>query len=318
MPRSILEIAREAAERDNTAPPPVTLFGADNNRVARILRVAAKDTMRDYMRQAGWQGLSELHSTWSFNTRPHIYAYPLPPDFLRPIPRTEQRDGWPMGLLGPASPQTWAAWISGLEAVTAPMGWRIRNNLLWIEPPPAEAEVLAIDYISRYPVVGTLALDDLDLTAKPIKVNVPAVPRDGYLAVTNPDLATDPDATDARYDMAGVGWDVGTWGADLWEMLRRIHPLTGQEPLPQVRRPEFTEDTDTSAFDDDYLLSLGMTFRLRKGLGLDYAEAAAEYEAEMDMKLNADAAQGGRHIAVGCSGDGPDVLPLGAGRWMLS
>ena len=49
MARSILEIAQEAAERDKTAPAPAQLFGT-NDRVARILRVAAKDTMRDLMR----------------------------------------------------------------------------------------------------------------------------------------------------------------------------------------------------------------------------------------------------------------------------
>lgn len=318
MPRSILEIAQEAAEREATAAPPVSLFDSTNNRIARILRVAAKDTMRDYMRQGGWQGLSELHSTWTFNTRPGVFAYPLPPDFLRPIPRTEQRDGWPMGLLGPASPQTWAAWISGMEAVTAPMGWRIRNNLLWIEPPPAEAEILAIDYVSRYPVVGTLSITDLDLTTTPISVITPAVPRDGYLAVTNAGLAIDADATDGLFDTDGVGWDVGTYADELWNALRRINPMSAAAPLPQVRRAEFTEDTDTPAFDDDYLLSLGMHFRLRRALGLNYAEAAAEYEAEMDIKANADAAQAGRMIPVGGQDDGYDVLPLGAGKWMLS
>ena len=57
MARTILAIAQEAANRENTAPPPATLFGT-NDRVARILRVAIHDTMRDVMRSSVWSGSS--------------------------------------------------------------------------------------------------------------------------------------------------------------------------------------------------------------------------------------------------------------------
>lgn len=108
MARSILAIAKEAAERDSTAPAPTALFGS-NTKVAKTLLVAATDTMREYMRRSGHTGLSEFHSTWVFALQPGRFAYPLPPDYLRMIPNTEHRGGWPLGLVGPASAETWAS-----------------------------------------------------------------------------------------------------------------------------------------------------------------------------------------------------------------
>lgn len=315
MARTILEIAREAAERDATAAPPAKLFGT-NNKIARILRTAAKDTLREIMAKGGWQGLSELHSTWTFSTIPGVYAYPLPPDWLRAIPRTEQRNGWPLGLCGPASPATWAGWLSGVAAVTAPMGWRIRNNTIFMEPPPAGVELVSMDYISRFPVVSDMAESDVDKTAKPMKVNAPLVWRDGYMNIVAPEKVLHNPEEAGKYE-TDPGWDDAIWGDSVWSELRRVLPTSEYLPKIQVRRPEFTADTDLPAFDDDFLLSMGMTFRLRRSLGLAYGEQAAEYEEQLDNKLNTDAGNSAS-FTIGGGHGGADVLPLGGGRWMVS
>lgn len=315
MNRTILEIAQEAAERDATAPAPLQLFGT-NNRISRILRQAAKDTLREYLRTSDWQGLSEFQSTWVFALQKGRYAYPLPPDFLRIIPRTEQRNGWPLGLVGPASPQAWAAWIYGGSAVAAPMGWRIRNNVLWIEPVPEKAELVAIEYISRYPVISEIREGDFDLTLDPPQTYAPIVPRDGHLSLPNDELVAVDDPDDFEYG-TGPGFEDGEWPAESMEYLRRLNPLSNVEPLPEVRRPEFEADTDRPAFDDDYVLSLGMTFRLRRALGLPFAEHAAEYESELDMKAATDAG-GARSFRLGNCGERAGIqVPLGDGRWMV-
>jgi hypothetical protein len=313
MARTILAIAQEAAERYNTAPAPDKLFGT-NNRIAKILRAAAADTIQEYIRTAHWQGMSELHSTWAFTTVAGRYAYPLPPDFKRTIPRTEQREGWPMGLVGPAHPATWAAWVTGMAASVAPMGWRIRNNALWLEPPPAAEELVTIDYVSRYPVVSLINDDDIDNTRVPAEVIAPLVPRDGFLAI-NTDIGV-PSDDDALYGGA-QGYGQGTYGSDIFNELRRIAPSSTLAPLPQVRRPAFTADTDMPAFEDDHFLSLGMTMRLRIGLGLDYAEVGAEYEAEMEVKQSSDAGTG-RPIRIGCDDDYQiEAIPLGGTNWLV-
>lgn len=316
MPRTVLEIAKEAAERDATAPAPTVLFGT-NDRIARILRGAIKDTMREYMRGNTWSGMSELHSQWAFTLRAGVYAYRLPPDFLRMIPRTEQRDGWPMGLVGPATPQAWAAWLYGGSSVVAPMGWRIRNNTLFVEPVPTADELVVIDYVSRYPVVSEIRDGDYDLTKDPPQTVAPVVPRDGWLEMENADLLdSDDGATGARWDEL-PGWDVGLWGNDPLEALRRILITSDGAVAPEVRREEFTADDDKPAFDDDYFLSLGMTFRLRRSLGLPYAEQAAEYEEEMAVKMATDNGTP-RSFRIGQDDMIAETLPLGDGRWLVS
>lgn len=314
MSRTILEIAKEAAERDATAPAPTTLFNT-GNRIAKILRTAASDTMREYTTRTNWIGSSELHSTWVFSTVPGRYAYPLPPDFLRIIPNTENRGGSPLGLIGPATPQAWAHWLFGSGAGAVQMAWRIRNNAIWLNEVPQAYELITIDYVSRWPVVSLIEEGDYDMTQTPPVCNAPFVPRDGHI-----DVPTELELTelqgDAQFD-APPGWDQATFGSEQSEILRRLNPASTLDPKPQVRRSAFTADTDLPAFEDDHLLSLGMTFRLRRALGLDYAEAAGEYEEMLEAKISDDAG-GSRPFRIGGSRDFPDVAPLGNGRWLVS
>ena len=313
MARTILEIAREAAERDATAPAPSALFGSDT-KISKILRTAATDTMREYLRKTAHVGLSEFQSTWVFLLSPGRFAYPLPPDFLRTIPNTEYRGGWPLGLIGPASPATWASWVFGRCAPPIQTGWRIRNEAIFFTPTPSTAELVYIEYISRYPVVSFLQESDYDMSGPVPICNAPFVPRDGYIEDTG-DLPPLTPGT-GGYDTL-PGWDEATFGQERSEFLRAINPLSGRAPLPQVRRPDFSADTDTPAFQDDHLLSLGMTFRLRRALGMDYSEIAAEYEEEMEVKASTDAGGAGR-INMRHSDRVDGMVPLGGGRWMVS
>lgn len=313
MARSILTIAQEAAERHNTAPAPAALFGS-TDRIARIMRVGVKDTMRDIMRRANWRGLSELRSTWVLALEPGKYAYPLPPDYLRMIPNTEFRSGWPLGLIGPATPQAWSSWLSGGTTIVAPMGWRVMNGAIWLEPTPAAQELVTIEYISSYPVVATPVAGDYDTEIPPGTVP-PTVMRDGYMHGDVSEAVYATTGNEFAYGTA-PGWDAGVWSAELAEILKRINPLSIVAPMPQVRRPEFTADTDLPAFSDDHVLSLGLTMRLRRDLGQPYTAILDEYEAEID-RLIADDAGGARDFRIGNQGETCDVLPLGGGKWMV-
>jgi hypothetical protein len=319
MARTILQIAQEAAERDATAPAPITLFDT-NTRVAKILRSAAHDVMRDYLRRSRWQGMSEMHSTWVFAFQPGRYAYSLPPDFLRMIPGTEQRNGWPIGLVGPATPQMWAWWIYGGSAAVTPHGWRIKNNVLWVDPTPDHAELIVIEYISRYPVVSTIQAGDYNLLTSPLQTNAPVVPRDGHLKLEDDSLVTRPAPLDLEY-ADDDGYDVGQYPQEPEEVLKRLNPNSAVQPLPEVRRPYFTADTDRPVFEDDHLLSLGMTWHLQRAMGFPFAERAAEYEDEVANKVAEDAG-GARGFRLGNADDHWETWPLdtsGSGNtWIVS
>ena len=315
MARTILEIAKEAAERGNTAPPPPKLFGT-NDRIARIMRQAAKDTMRQLMRYSAHLGLSDLQSTWVLALQPGVFAYPLPDDYLRMIINTEHRGGWPMGLIGPATPQTWSAWRSGGASVPASMGWRIRNNAIWFDPTPSAAELVQIEYISRYVVVSPIKEGDYD-DATPPNTIAPVVPRDGQIEGAASEIAYNASGQEFTYE-SGAGYDAGLWSIELSEILKRINPLSGLFPAAQVRREDFAADDDMPALADDYLLSLGMTWRTRKALGMAYAEEAADFEEELEMVVASDAG-GQRPFRIGMNRDDDcGAWPLGGDRWMVS
>jgi len=309
--KTILELAVEVCDRV-TVNTPTTIFGT-NDRTSRILRMAAKDTLRDIMRSAMRNGLSGFQSQWVFATQPGVYAYRLPPDFYKMIPGTEQRNRWPLGILGPVSPQTWSNWISGLAYTAVPMGWRIKNNLIHFEPPPSSSEIVIIEYLSRYPVSRAATDADLQPVNGRLAPVAPLVPREGYIGDGALDVVS---LTD------GSKWGAATWGTAVWGetamgKLRRIPPKDTSFPDYQVRAEEFTADTDVCAIDDDYVVSLGMTWRLLKGLSMPYAEAFDEYEREKDVFLANDGSRG-RTLVFGESGVQNEIEPLGDGNWMVS
>lgn len=317
MGRTILELAREACQRDNSAPAPDSLFSEEAPHVSRILVTAIADTMRDILRRTRWLGHSDLIGTWTFGTIPGRYVYPLPPDYLRIVPDTEHMNGQPMRYAGPATPQAYAAWIFGNKGAVSPMGWTIRNNALWLTPTPTRAELVTIDYISRFPVVSIVQPGDYDFRTQPPTPRAPLVPRDGHLSIPEGLDLVNEGPLAGKWDVAPPGWDVAVWAQELSEVLHRIDPTAYGYAVPQVRRPGFTTDLDEPAIGDDHVLSLGLTFRLRRALGLDYAEAAAEYEEELEARAANDAG-GARGFRIGYDDSVADVIPLGAGRWMLS
>jgi hypothetical protein len=172
-----------------------------------------------------------------------------------------------------------------------------------------------MEYISRYLVVSEIEAGDYDASVPPNAIS-PTVPRDGVITGDASELVYEDTGSEFAYG-AAPGWDAAVWAAELSDILKRINPLSLAAPAPQVRRAEFTADADKPAFEDDYVLSLGMTYRLRRALGKPYVEHAAEYEAELDTKIGTDAGHA-RPFHIGSRETIDDVVPLGGGTWMVS
>ncbi|MEM8791026.1 MAG: hypothetical protein AAGE80_05380 [Pseudomonadota bacterium] len=308
--RTVLELAQEAAERAGAAPPSA-LYGS-NDRIARRLRTGIKDVMRDLMRRSPRKGHSELVSKWTFTLNPGQFAYPLPPDYRAMVPDTEQRDRWPMGLIGPASAVTWARWLSGVIVPATPYGWRIYNGELYMQPTPEHSELVVIEYLTRFMVVknakntqdALVWSDDLNFAAAPF------VPRDGEISISE-------DYFTANYPGGAWGeavWGTSTWGGATDEVYEdEIRQLPDQSGVRfDIRAVHPTADTDRLAITDDHVISLGLTYRLRKGLGLSYTDEMNEYTEERSVVF-ADDHGGARDIPLGGSGEHYDVAFIGDG-----
>lgn len=314
MTQTIFEIAQEVCDRV-TVNVPSTLFDT-NDRIARILRTAAKDITRDIMRDGMRNGLTAFQSQWVFATRPGVYAYQLPPDFYRMIPRTEHYGASPIGVLGPVSPQTWSGWTAGAAATIIPMGWRIKNNLIHLASTPTKEEIVVIEYLSRYSVARDATNADLLPVSGRLVPISPLVPIDGYIA---PDAADVLEKTiSSASDWGQAYWGSAVWGNTARDILHRIPVSTSNTRFPafKVRAETFTDDNDTSAFQDTHVLSLGLTYMLRKGLQMPYLDDFNEYETEKETMLAHD---GGAMRTINIGGETiNEVEPIGNGRWLVS
>lgn len=314
MPKTILKIAQGVCDRE-TVNAPETLFGT-NDRHARVLRKAASDTVHEIMDRATAIGVSGLAAQWAFATRPGIYCYRLPPDFYREIPNTEFRQQWSLGVYGPVGPEAWNLWLSGSEATALPMSWRIRNNLIWIEPVPTEAEVVVIDYLSNFMVTRDATASDMEVRDGYQLPKAGLVPRDGY--VTEETLALVQTTTTAVWGAAV--WGGSVWGTTAEAELRRIPGASdtydGFPPF-QVRQEDFQADTDVCALGDDHLLSLGMSYRLRRSLSMSFTVRRDEYLRRMDTFLSRTNGAA-KPIALDRSPSQAELMPLGNGRWRIS
>lgn len=301
MAREILSIAQEAAERSMRADPPSTLFST-NERVARILRVAAHDVSMEMMRRVqGGSGWSALHSTWVFRLEEGVGSYKLPPDYGRMIPGTEHRETWNISLLGPAPAQVWHQWLYGLSVPIAQMGWRVQNGRMYVEPIPGYSEFATIGYVSRWPVVNPVdgadymkagvAADDAE------RVTLPLVTREGY-------LGTSPEA-------------LGMTDAEFRATFRLLAPTQGVDVASDAmaRKERFTADIDMPAL-DEHVLSLGMTARLLRGLSEPYAQEQADYEEALEVAFSDDHGQA-RDISLDCDHEHDPVLFLGGDKVLI-
>lgn len=296
--QTILQIGQDAADRAE-AQRPSTLFG--NDRIGRYLRTGAHDTAREIMRaMVGGQGWSALQATWIFQIVQGVQSYRLPPDFGQMIPDTQHRQSWSVGLLGPVPLPEWHDYLYGLSAPASGMSWRVMNGRLYVEPAPSTTEFATIGYVSNWPVVQPVDGADFlqaDVSAAmAARVVLPLVSREGFIGT----------------NAAALGMTAGEFS----EKFRLLTPTQGVDVASEAmsRKERFTLDTDQCAL-DEHLMSLGMTWRLRKSLSQPYAEEKAEFEVELDVRAATDGG-GARPISLQTERVDP-VTFLEGGRFVI-
>lgn len=262
--RQIGDILRDAAVGAEF-PAPTVIFGS-NDRLSRRLLVALRQSVADLLLLVDGRGWSEQQSTWVFRLEAGRASYPLPPDYLAFIQDTDTVEGATHRLCGPVSADVFSLWRAGRLIPHSRYGVRVRMGRLYVEPVPSQAEVVTIDYLSRYPAMQVVTGWDAALWdgLPSDRKTPPFVTREGYLAVTPDDLGLTADEFDARFRLEGkpTGWDSSndTDGDGYIDAL--------------IRKEFFTADTDYAAIDADLLLQ-DVTWRVRRAIGLPYAEEAA-------------------------------------------
>lgn len=124
-----------------------TNFGISGNNIAPFAQIISVDSPT--------QVTMNLPATGS-STDSLVFGqvqYPLPSDWLKQIPQTEwdRSNRWP--LLGPQSPQDWQSFKSGIVYAGPRLRFRIVQNTIAVNPPPASNLNLAMEYISNAWVV---------------------------------------------------------------------------------------------------------------------------------------------------------------------
>jgi hypothetical protein len=99
----------------------------------------------------------------TFTTQVAQTQYPLPTDWKKQIAQTEwdRTDRWP--LVGPQTGETWQSFRSGIVYAGPRLRFRILNNTIALSPPPFNAMVLGMEYISK-----SFAQSADGLTRKPV------------------------------------------------------------------------------------------------------------------------------------------------------
>ncbi len=88
-------------------------------------------------------------STGTFSLNFAQVQYPFPDDWQYALPQTQwdRTNRWP--LEGPQTPQSWQAFKSGVVYQGPRIRYRLLNNTIALNPPPPNAHVFSMEYISK-------------------------------------------------------------------------------------------------------------------------------------------------------------------------
>jgi hypothetical protein len=112
----------------------------------RQLLALMNRTGTELVREFPWQRLQKEHT---FATVSGTETYAAPSDYGRPINQThwDRTNHWPLN--GPQSPQRWQTFKSGIVSTGPRLRFRIKGNLIYVDPIPTAAYTVAFEYISN-------------------------------------------------------------------------------------------------------------------------------------------------------------------------
>lgn len=136
---------------------PTAVASSQDAQVRQLLALLNR-TGESLMSEFQWQRLIKEHT---FATVNGTETYALPSDYDRVINQThwDRTNDWP--LHGPISPQGWQVLKGGIVSAGPRLRFRIKNNLIYVDPVPSAAYTVAFEYVS-----GKWVLDNDGVTYK--------------------------------------------------------------------------------------------------------------------------------------------------------
>lgn len=143
MTDSILTICQDVSKEAGLGSPP-TLVNSTDDTAVQLLALANR-TGRKLARK-NWQILQKEHVIATVASQDN---YPVPLDYARYQNDTawDRTNYWQMR--GSLSPQDWQRYKSGIVATTPRSRFRVRTNLVYIDPTPSSVRTLVIEYLSN-------------------------------------------------------------------------------------------------------------------------------------------------------------------------
>lgn len=131
-------------------PKPKDPAGSQDPAVQQMV-VAVNMAAEDMLNLYDWQNLAkpfEIEVKADFAGQKEK-SFDLPGDFWCFIDQTQWNKSTQLPAIGPVSPQTWQQIMIRNPKVVMTFLWQIRENKLWIQSPPANAQVFSFYYMSR-------------------------------------------------------------------------------------------------------------------------------------------------------------------------
>jgi hypothetical protein len=111
------------------------------------IRQILKSAGRDLLREFEW---SHLRKEYTFTTVNGTANYSLPSDFQRVVNQSEWNRTTRLPLGGPLMPQGWQ-FLKALQTVgTVQFFFRVDGDSIRMQPTPAQAATVALEYVSNY------------------------------------------------------------------------------------------------------------------------------------------------------------------------
>lgn len=143
---SLATVCQAAAQAAGFASPSSIVGNSDGTAV--LLLALANKAIKTLARMP-WQALQKEHT---FSTVASTETYALPSDYgwYQNDTAWDRSNYW--NMRGSLSPAAWQWYKSGIMSTTPRSRFRVRGNLVYIDPIPSSVRSIVIEYVSNKPV----------------------------------------------------------------------------------------------------------------------------------------------------------------------